>query len=406
MGKLLDILGLGSGKKNFYVRDFRNAYQLRPDNNPPRFKFEGYVNFIINRKLLDMMYPETQTAEFRTQVSSLVRTASLPAVEFKTEVKNKYNSKKIVQTGVEYKPVSITVLDTVGNEWLTLFMKYYSFYYMNARNKQTDGDRDISDSQSLTSIIDVSSKFGSPSFDSNASGLALNRIKNFFERIDYVMYHGERAVQYSLINPVLKNFDPGDLDYSSSDLLEFKLDFEYENFTIYNETNFVMTDFDLGRFENAAELEGPAFVPGRRPISIDKPVKLGTLGSKGTPFGREEQIQVSTRGGVDTADKDAIVVQGTSKTALPSTYNKAVNLQTAQQSGGENGGWFSNLLKGAASNALTAAINGQSVKNAVLGTVVGAAVNATRPGVAATRGTVNQSSGSPNSGSNQVKPGG
>jgi len=94
MGKLLDILGLGSGKKNFYVRDFRNAYQLRPDNNPPRFKFEGYVNFIINRKLLDMMYPETQTAEFRTQISSLVRTASLPAVEFKTEVKNKYNSKK------------------------------------------------------------------------------------------------------------------------------------------------------------------------------------------------------------------------------------------------------------------------------------------------------------------------
>ena len=228
MGKLLDILGLGSGKKNFYVRDFRNAYQLRPDNNPPRFKFEGYVNFIINRKLLDMMYPETQTAEFRTQISSLVRTASLPAVEFKTEVKNKYNSKKIVQTGVEYKPVSMTVLDTVGNEWLTLFMKYYSFYYMNARNKQTDGDRDISDSQALTTLIDVSPKFGSPSFDSNASGFALIRIKNFFERIDYVMYHGERAVQYSLINPVLKNFDPGDLDYSSSDLLEFKLDFEYE----------------------------------------------------------------------------------------------------------------------------------------------------------------------------------
>ncbi len=374
MGKLFDILGLGSGKKNFYVRDFRNAYHLRPDASPPRQKFEGYVNFIINRAL----FASDQTTEFRNQISSLVRSASLPGVDFKTEVKNRYNSKKIIQTGVEYKPVSITVLDTVGNEWLTLFMKYYSYNYMNARNKQIrDGDRDITDTQSLNATINISSKFGGSDFDSNAAGFAVNQLKYFFERIDYVMYHGERAVQYSLINPVLKSFDPGDLDYSSSELLEFKLDFEYESFTIYNQTNFVMSENDLSRFENASELTGPAFEPNRLPPSLEKPATLQILGSKEKPFSRAAQPVIATLSSATTP----------MPTTVLKTYNKTIDIQKTANKGGSNGGWFSNLLQGAASNALTAAINGQSVKNAVLGTVVGSIANATRPGVAATRGT-------------------
>jgi hypothetical protein len=373
MGKLFDILGLGSGKKNFYVRDFRNAYHLRPDASPPRQKFEGYVNFIINRAL----FPTDQTAQFRNQISSLVRSASLPGVDFKTEVKNRYNSKKIIQTGVEYKPVSITVLDTVGNEWLTLFMKYYSYNYMNARNKQTNaGGRDLTDPQSLNSTINISSKFGSSDFDSNAAGFAINQLKYFFERIDYVMYHGERAVQYSLINPVLKSFDPGDLDYSSSELLEFKLDFEYESFTLYNQTNFVMSENDLSRFENATELTGPAFESNRIPPSLEKPTTLQILGSKETPYNRAAQPKVAT-----------LVSATTPLGNVSATYNKTIDVQAVSAGNGSNGGWFSNLLQGAATNALTAAINGQSVRNAVLGTVVGSVANATRPGVAATRGT-------------------
>ncbi len=139
---------------------------------------------------------------------------------------------------------------------------------MNPRNKQKEGDRDITDEQSLQQSQNISSKFGSANYDSNSSGLAINRLKYFFERIDYVLYHGERAVQYSLMNPVIRGFDPGDLDYSSSDLMEFKLDFEYENFTIYNETNFLMTVTDLNRFENASTLEGPAFESQGLPLSM------------------------------------------------------------------------------------------------------------------------------------------
>lgn len=400
MGKLFDVLGLGSGKKNFYVRDFRNAYQLRPDNNPPRLRFEGYVNFIINRAL----FADTQTEEFRTQISSLVKTATLPGVEFKTEVKNRYNSKKIIQTGVEYKPVSMSVLDTVGNEWLTLFMKYYSYNYMNPRNKQKEGDRDISDRQSLLQSQDISSKFGGANYNSNSSGMAINRLKYFFERIDYVLYHGERAVQYSLLNPVLKSFDPGDLDYSSSDVMEFKLDFDYENFTIYNETNFVMTVTDLARFENASQLEGPAFEPQGFPLAMEKPIVLGTLGLSTDPYYRADQYQIPVY--EPTTASDGAITISAQRLPANATYANAVNLQESVTNGGSNKSWFSNLLKGTAENALTAAINGQSVKNAVVGTVVGAAAGALRPGTAATRGTNGRASTTQNPESQQVKPGG
>ncbi len=50
LGRIFDIFGNG-GNNKFYARDFRNAYGFRPDINPPRQKFNGYINFIVNREL-------------------------------------------------------------------------------------------------------------------------------------------------------------------------------------------------------------------------------------------------------------------------------------------------------------------------------------------------------------------
>ena len=124
----LDFVGLlgGGTEQKFLVRDFRNAARLAPGVNPPRQKFQGYVNFILNRELYFQLYGDREQNEFRTQISSLVRTADLPSVVFQTETKNAFNKKKIVNTGVTYNPVSMTVFDTVGNEWLTTCLLYTS----------------------------------------------------------------------------------------------------------------------------------------------------------------------------------------------------------------------------------------------------------------------------------------
>ena len=287
MSKLFDLLGLGGGKK-FYMRDFKNAYKFRPDTNPARQRFQGYVNFIFNRSLFSDLYSDSGDAsnEFRTTISSLVRTADLPSVSFKTEVKNSYNRKKIVNTGVEYEPVNITVFDTVGNEWLITLMKYFAYHYMDPRNK-FDSGRDI---ESMTaagdgSWEDLNSFFGKDgTWDSNVAGYNVNYDPHFFERIDYVLYHGNKGVQYSIINPVLRSFKTTEIDYSSSEFREFQLSFDYERFTVYNIANFGLSEADLDRFENASNLTGPAFEAGPTLLAMEE-TPLGILGQAGATAG-------------------------------------------------------------------------------------------------------------------------
>ena len=401
-GKVFDIFSNG-GNNKFYARDFRNAYTFRPDINPPRQKFQGYVNFIVNRSLYGESW-YNDNASFRTQISSLVRTASLPELEFKTETKNQYNRKRIVNTSVEYQPVDIKVIDTINNEWLILFMKYYSYHYMNPRNKQ-GGSRDdvgrgaIGDFGGRESPTqgagaeNTESHFGQENsgWNSNSYGFNLNLTSTFFERIDYVLYHGNKAVQYSLFNPTLTRFRTGELDYSSSEVMEFDMTFEYESFNIYQNVNFGLTDVDVLRFENARDFTGPAFVPLGVPVVLENERSLEFLGS--SPRSGQPQSQSATSdatsapstttpatqpspSAVANADPitgqpldSAIIVSGS---RLPSLYGKAATFATPTE---QNKGFLEGLLGNVVDNALVAAIHGKSIKNAVVSTAVGGVVS-------------------------------
>lgn len=428
-GKILDIFG--QGDKSFYARDFRNAYTLRPDQNPPRQQFQGYVSFVLNRSLYEEFYNDS--SYFRTQIGSLVRRASLPEVTFKTETKNQYNKKKIINTGVEYSPINITVLDTVNNEWLTLLMKYYSYHYMNGRNEEYF-DRDLGGDPTayLSEQIYAGSKFGSKGgsmtgFDSNKSGYNINIAPYFFERIDMVLYHGNRGVQYSMLRPVLTSFKTGEIDYSSSDLMNFDLTFEYESFTTYSGMNFKLSDFDIGRFEKADGFKGAAFVPDGQPLILkdDAPdVRLDILGNQIIERTRSLQPQPEAQGettqgqpdtsetsntsqdtstapnpkevadsaakssnttatqsteGTDTQTDPAVEGDDTGspkENKLPSTYG---NTATFANPTGKSKSFLGNLLGNVADAAISTAINGGSIKNAVITSALGTTLNELNP---------------------------
>lgn len=430
---LFDKLGIGSGR-SFYARDFRNAYHLRPDTNPPRQKFQGYVNFILNRNLFDKLFGSVDNSVFRTQISSLVRKASLPDVNFKTEIKNSYNRKKIIQTGLEYDPVSITVIDTVGNEWLSMVMNYYSYHFMNIRNKTASNDRDAQRPAGTETLM-LNSKFGSTGqtdklnidqeavFDSNSYGYNTNLDPNFFERIDLVLYHGNKGVQYSLVHPVLKSLKMGDIDYSSSDIMEYELTFDYENFVPYSVTNFGLTDADVQRFEQAYKFVGPAFEEGRKPIALDEPNTLSTLGTlreggqiseadqksgnlkryrsgqPGVPVElTEEQTQEQDNpttpdvaantddvppAAADATTNDAAAATaasgspaftGNPKSKLPDVYGNSAKFADANGKSKKNS-FLDNLLGNVAGAAVGAALSGKSIKNAVVGAAAGTVVS-------------------------------
>lgn len=370
MSFLLDILG--QGDRPIFVRDYRNAYRFRPDQDPPRQQFQGYVNFIFNRdeQLFGSLFNngDANSNEFRTTISSLVRTADLPGAEFKTQTLNSYNRKKIVNTGVEYPAVNIKVIDTVGNEWLTVLMKYFSYHYMDPRNKQNNNSRDIG-ARIINQNEMVNSNFGPGStWDSNVAGYNPNYSAKFFERIDYVLYHGQKAVQYSIFNPVLTSFKPSSIDYSSSDLREFDLTFEYERFTIYNNVNFTLSNEDRRRFEGDESIN--KFIENYATPSIFqeeipnadlalKERKLNVLGSEERPRYRTAQSQLTpylpSGGDVGPA-------------YLPDTYSDPVAVGTDTETGGN---FFTDLLSDVLDNGISTAISGGSFKDAALGTALG-----------------------------------
>jgi len=378
----LDFIGAlgGSSNKKFLLRDFRNAARFAPGVNPPRQKFEGYVNFILNRDLYALLYENAAKDEFRTQISSLVRTADLPSVVFQTETKNAYNKKKIINTGVTYNPVNITVFDTIGNEWLTTLMKYFSYNFMDPRNQQKGEDRDIFAGQPRTGGVENigPSAFGQTSetnkFDSNIAGYNINESAQFFERIDYVLYHGNRGVQYSIINPMMSEFKPGNIDYASSDLQEFTMTFDYERFTVYNKLNFELGAEDVDRFEELGAITGDLFEPAEKPLILETTRTLGPnanggpgiLGSEEEPRARSKQpiIAEPATGDSDTAN---VTPSGPEANATYSVgYDK--NQMAGEREFGDT--IFTDIIGDVADSALSAVLRGQSVKDAIISTAV------------------------------------
>lgn len=264
---------------NFYARDFRNNYRFRPDVNPPRQQFQGYVNFIFNREILQLLGNENLT--FKTSMSSLVRSAQLPSVDFNLVEKNQYNKKRFVTRGVTYNPIDVRVFDTINNEWITVLMKYFAYLYMNPRNKNRFGDRDVEFNNPAREEMNGSS-FGTEGavFDSNETGLNLQIDQNFFERVDIILYAGGKGIQYSLTRPMISSFAGTNLDYSSSEFLEFNIQLQYENFTMYDIANFDLGEVDLDRFENIGDftIAGEEII---KPLAIDgNPTDFQFLGNK------------------------------------------------------------------------------------------------------------------------------
>lgn len=348
------------GDREFYWRDFRNAYHYNPSQDPPRQNFGGYVSFVLDRDLFgNPFFDQLNNDELRVRMSSLVRTADMPQVEFKTQTMNEYNKKKIVNTGVEYQPVTIRVVDTASNAWLQIIMKYFAYHYMNPRNKGDQGNRDINSINTSDGGADfIGSQYGAGGpFDSNNYGYNPNLNPNFFERIDYVLYHAQKGVQYSLINPVMTGFTHTPIDYASNDVMEFTMTFQYESFTTYDQVNFNLTDVDLARFEDVSGLSSTVnnFRDDQSgSIAASTLRDYEFLGNKNDTRNRTFQPTINS-------GPDDFVGPGSKE--LFTTYGTET-----PQSGGTSfsKNLFGEFLGDVADKALSAAINGADIKDAAL----------------------------------------
>ena len=212
------LTGLGTGLTNpkGLVGNWQHATRLFIDDTyrlSPRTKFSFYVNFEIDRSAnTSMAFNEKHTNE----VGLLVKTADLPKYNFDSVVKNQYNRKKIIYKQINYDPINITLHDDSAGIVNALWAIYYGYYVRDRTNPMLAYN---SNHYRNTETPEENFRYG---LDNDIS-------VPFFKSINLYTMSRKRFLGYTLINPKIKSWNHGSVDYAAgSEVLESQMSIEYE----------------------------------------------------------------------------------------------------------------------------------------------------------------------------------
>ena len=79
----------------------------------------------------------TATQNWSEVLGFYAKTCDRPNVSFRTKTINQYNKKRVVQTGHDFSPISISFNDTADGAAESMFREYYDFYYGDIKNTST-----------------------------------------------------------------------------------------------------------------------------------------------------------------------------------------------------------------------------------------------------------------------------
>jgi len=203
--------GLTNPKGN--LGDFRHASRLFIDESfksAPKQKFLYHVTFFLTDPA-QASVPEV--ALYSKELGILVKSADLPGFEANVETKNKYNRKKNVQTAVNYDPINIDFHDDNFGATTALLEAYFKYYYADSKNSKNSGaygNRSATGNSLPGDTLYAGSEFNSYQFglDNNVPPVP------FFDRIEIAQMSRKTFTRYTLINPIISNWNHDSVDYS------------------------------------------------------------------------------------------------------------------------------------------------------------------------------------------------
>lgn len=229
-------------------RVFRtNAYELKP-----RFKFLFHTSFTINVEEI----PALKGVFDFDQINSLslaVKTVDLPKYNIQNETLNQYNRKRVVQTRLDYDPITITFHDDSGDNIRRLWYYYYSYYfkdpaqqYLSPNNQNGSmgalatrqagfgyNARDIYNDERVGQMNDwgyVGEAWNDGLIQNNASGKP-----PFFRDIRIYGMDQHKYAQYVLINPIITNWSHDQYDYAQGNgMMQNSMTVKFETVKYYN----------------------------------------------------------------------------------------------------------------------------------------------------------------------------
>ena len=208
------ITGVANGITNpkGQMGDFQHATRLYVDNYfalAPRSKFMYHVVFEINN--LALKSPAFSN-KHKQEIGMLVKAADLPKFTIETVTKNQYNRKKVVQKSIGYDPINLTFHDDNSGVSNALWALYYGYYY-----------RDRSLPENAYEGSPYSNKIVRAGFDNNQS-------VPFFKSISIYTLSRRRFLGYTLVNPMITNWQHGQVNQSESNgVMENQMTVAYEN---------------------------------------------------------------------------------------------------------------------------------------------------------------------------------
>lgn len=226
--------GLFNPKGN--LGDYRHAARLYIDNNmrlAPKFKHLFHVVLNINPAIRQLSPLINQFD--RNEVNLLCRGAELPRYNLQTETVNQYNRKKIIQTGVQYQPVSLQFHDDNSGLTTLLWEAYFRYYFSDSNYVQ----RNVDGSPALTARPYEKANSGLNSMYSNERFVGFkfgldkpNKPVEFFTSIQIFQLHpqlGEPTyTSFTLVNPKIDQFQHDGMSQDGSEFSINTMSISYE----------------------------------------------------------------------------------------------------------------------------------------------------------------------------------
>jgi hypothetical protein len=193
------------------IRDYQHASRTFRDGNfrlAPKQKFLFYVVFNLSPTAAAIVKDET-----KREISMLVKSVELPTYTFDTTQMNQYNRVRNIQSKLNFNPINIRIHDDMADISRNMWYAYMDYYYTDQayenfatyRYKDTYGPR-------------VARMFGYERANHEP----------FFDDIRIYSIYGKKFTEYTLINPLLTNYNHDSHDHSQSDVLENIMQVEYE----------------------------------------------------------------------------------------------------------------------------------------------------------------------------------
>ena len=229
-GGFLDNIANGALSPKGNLADWQHAsrlYSVDTHKHAPKLSFLYHVTFYLTEQAKGII---SEVDNYKHEIGMLVKQADLPKFQATVETKNKYNRKKNVQTRLDYQPVSVTFHDDNYGATTALLEAYFKYYFADGHHSLNDGsygNRRTGDT-TYDGPGTNTFKFG---MDNN------NQNVPFFDRIEISQMARKSYTKYTLVNPIITDWQHDSVDNTSSNPLENRITINYD--TVFYDRGYV-----------------------------------------------------------------------------------------------------------------------------------------------------------------------